>query len=254
VAGLNAPLKPARHFNLRDLGGLRAADGRVVGAGRLYRGAGLHRLTGDDLEFVRTLRLRLVVDLRSTGELNRHGGFPHPGAAAAVRHLPMFETLPALSEAPQEPAERLSELYSGMLDVGGRTIATVVKALAQPANLPMLFYCAAGKDRTGVTAALVLRLLGVSNEAIAADYAASEEPVRALLQWMETGDSEAHEEMVRLPRGMTSAPPTAIRGFLESVEREHASVERFVEGLGVDRATIEAVQRNLLVHSTWKGF
>lgn len=237
----------ASHFNLRDLGGLHTADGRVLAAGRLYRGASLHRLAGDDLEAVKALRLRSVLDLRSSLELRQTGSLAAADIAATVLHNPMFETVPdAALDSTSGPAMTLARLYSGMLEVGAAAIATTIERLADDRHLPLLFYCTAGKDRTGVMAAMILKLVGVSNEQIVADYAASKEPMEALIRWLRDSDLAAHREMMQLPRGLIEAPAEAMSRFLAELDERYASADGYARSCGVSRATIERVKRNLL--------
>jgi len=159
----------------------------------------------------------------------------------------MFEVTPNFRAGrTDDPARMLAELYSGLLDVGGKTIATVVELLADERSAPTLVYCAAGKDRTGVTTAVLLKLLGVADEEIVDDYAASKEPVEALLRWMESSDQAGHEEMVQLPQGLTAAPPEAMREFLAQLDEQHGSAADYVRHLGVGDSTIDRLRRNLL--------
>ena len=72
-----------------------------------------------------------------------------------------------------DAGEVLGELYVEMLDVGAPALAESLRLIARPGGLPAVFHCAAGKDRTGVLAALVLGLLGVDDDVIVEDYALS---------------------------------------------------------------------------------
>src|SRR4051812_37576742 len=102
-------------FNLRDLGGYPTAAGPNGRGGRLFRGAGLQRLSGDDLEVVRELNLATVIDLRPERELATTGGYAPP---AAFHHLPMLVTIWDLSDVdPHAPADDyLAARYVDMLD------------------------------------------------------------------------------------------------------------------------------------------
>ena len=109
-----ADLLPTR-FNLRDLGGIEAADGRMVAPGRLYRGASLHRLEAEHLEAVAPLGIRTAIDLRSSEEVGQ-GAFA--GSAESVRHLPIFEVGPEFSEPIEDVARTLADAYLWMLSEG----------------------------------------------------------------------------------------------------------------------------------------
>ena len=74
--------------NFRDLGGYPTVDGRVTRWRTLFRSDGLDRLTGADLEVVRELGIRTVIDLRTQGELDARGRFPVEAHPVAFHHLP----------------------------------------------------------------------------------------------------------------------------------------------------------------------
>jgi protein-tyrosine phosphatase len=221
---------PSR-FNLRDLGGTPTGDGRIVAPGRLYRGASLHRLEVDHLDAVAPFGIRTAIDLRSTKEVGR-GTFA--GSAAPIRHLPIFEVGPTFSEPIEDIARTLADAYLWMLGEGGASIRTALDVLGDPRDLPAVIYCAAGKDRTGVVVAIVLSLLGVEREAIAADYARSDEPAAALRAWhLDNGTSP--DQLAAA--GIFRAPTTAMDLFLDSVDAEFGSLDGCLESIGVDIAT-----------------
>lgn len=228
-------------FNLRDLGGLPVADGGRVRDGRLFRGAGLHRLEPDDLLRLEPLGLRTAIDLRS-GEEAAAGTFAGPGAD--VRHLPIFEDNPVFDDVIEDAAVTLADVYMWMLGQGGASIAAVFELLAEPGSYPAVVYCAAGKDRTGIVCALVLDLIGVGREAIAADYARSEAAVAEMRRW---AAARAPERRNLVPAEIYTAPAAAMRRFLESVEAAYGSVDGYLEEIGVAVAPTRAALREGLV-------
>ena len=137
-------------FNFRDLGGYHTADDRTVRWRTVFRADGVHRLTIDNIA---PLGMRTVLDLRTPGELDERGRFTHD--SIGYHHLPILErtwdrnTLNVEIDA----AEFLADRYLEMLDEGGDSIARALHILADPSSLPLVFHCAAGKDRTGVVAA-----------------------------------------------------------------------------------------------------
>jgi protein-tyrosine phosphatase len=232
---------PSR-FNLRDLGGTPTADGRTVAPGHLYRGASMHRLEADHLEALAPLGIRAAIDLRSSEEVGR-GTFT--GGAAPVRHLPIFEVGPTFSEPIDDIARTLADAYLWMLNEGAASIRAAVDLLGEPRDLPALVYCAAGKDRTGVIVAVVLHLLGVEREVIAADYALSDEPAAALRAWHLDNGASADQLAAA---GVFRAPTAAMHLFLDSVDEEFGSLDGYLESIGVDLApTRERLADALLV-------
>jgi protein-tyrosine phosphatase len=235
-------------FNLRDLGGYPTTDGRRVRWRRLFRGAGLQRLGGDDVEIVRALGLVTAIDLRTAGELEARGRYPSEVLPVAFHHLPMIDAIWDLSDLdPDEAPERyLVARYRGMLVEGSAAIAETVRILSRAESLPAVFYCAAGKDRTGVLAALVLDALGVEAECIVADYHLSKERVERIRARALAGVGDAPSAMLDQPPAFMQAPPGAMELLLASIREEHGSTPAYLEGIGVSRQTIAALADNLL--------
>jgi protein-tyrosine phosphatase len=241
VSGVTRDIALVNTYNLRDLGGYPTVDGRQVRWRRLFRGAGLQRLSDDDLETVRGLGLVTVVDLRTEGELAASGGYALP---ATFHHLPMLTTIWDLSGVDPHVAadEYLAARYAEMLDEGATTIAAVMRILARPESFPVVFYCAAGKDRTGVLAALVLDAIGVEPEHIVADYHLSKERVERI----RARAAAASGAMLVQPPPFMQAPAGAMRLLLEAIRHTYGSTADYLAGIGIERAALDAVAANLL--------
>lgn len=148
--------------NLRDVGGVVTVDGRTVRAGLLLRSAlpAADDLVPEDFAWPP----RVVIDLRSPIELLE--GHPLDSLGARVVNLPLLESL--------RPGHRhddgtLAGLYRLVHDTAAHLLVDLVTEIAD-ADGPVLVHCAAGKDRTGIGVALVLRLLGVGHDEVLADY------------------------------------------------------------------------------------
>lgn len=218
-------------FNLRDLGGVEAGDGRRVAPGRLLRGAGLHRLEPEHVAAVAPIGIRTAIDLRTTVEVGR-GGFA--GEGATVHHLPIFESGPDLGDPGERAARVLADAYMWMLDVGPAAIRDAIEVLGRPDAFPAVVYCAAGKDRTGVVCAIALALVGVDRATIAADYALSDAPAAALREW-HLDNGTPPDQLAAA--GIFRAPREAMELFLASVDERFGSLDAYLAGIGVDVAT-----------------
>lgn len=235
-------------YNLRDLGGYRTNDGRQVRWRRLFRGAGLHRLGGADLEIVRSLGVVTAIDLRTDGELAANGGYPTDLLPATFYHLPMIERVwdLSLADAASSPEAFLLARYQDMLREGAATIAAVVSIISDPDQLPAVFYCAAGKDRTGVLAAVVLDSIGVRTEAVVADYHLSKERVeRIRARALASADGRA-SSMVAQPAAFMQAPAEAMALLLDWIRHAYGGSAGYLEAIGVAPATVEALAAALL--------
>jgi protein-tyrosine phosphatase len=160
-------------YNLRDLGGLVGLGGRLVRRGRVYR-SDFPGFSLDD-EAVTKLGLRSVVDLRHHGEVDSECP---PWAAYGVEHA--VWTLAA------GKTDSWHARYPAYLTHRPDTVVGAVRTVVNPASQPVLFHCAAGKDRTGVVAALVLSILGVAADDIVADYLITDEVVVSILARLRT--------------------------------------------------------------------
>jgi protein-tyrosine phosphatase len=122
-------------------------------------------------------------------------------------------------------------------------IAGIMNAIAAAPEGAVLFHCHAGKDRTGLIAALLLRLAGVPIEDVARDYALSADNLRAgTAQWI----AEARDDKERMIReAIAATPPEAMRGVLDELERRHGTVARFLLEVGVGEETIERARARL---------
>ncbi|MBD0273525.1 MAG: tyrosine-protein phosphatase [Acetobacteraceae bacterium] len=169
--------------NLRDLGGYRAADGRRVRFGRVFRSASLAALTDADLSAFAATGIRTVCDLRGEREAARAPSrlpAAGPGAPEVVR-LPIeprvgasLRDLLAREEATGEDTyELLRAAYAAYATDHLPRYRALFDLLLREERLPLLFHCSAGKDRTGFGAALLLTALGVPRETAIADYLAT---------------------------------------------------------------------------------
>ena len=231
-------------FNIRDLGGYPTADGRSVRWQVLYRADGLHRIPAAAASSLDHLGWRTVLDLRTAGEVEA-GAFR--AAGVDVIHLPVLRTTWGVPEvADVEPVPFLSTHYLQMLDVGAGAIAAAFEVLASTARLPVVFHCSAGKDRTGVVAALVLSVLGVPDDVVAADYHLSATAVEQLVAWLLATQPDLREEMARQPKAFLSCPPEAMLAFLDELRLRHGSVEAYLTSIGVAAATLDRLRESLL--------
>jgi protein-tyrosine phosphatase len=183
--------------NVRDLGGLPTTDGGTTVPGRLLRSENLQELTpGDVARLVDEIGVTTVVDLRSVNEVTIEGPAPLD-ALADVRHahhpvlrefLDVSDTVKAalVTEAAQADRERYPDdpmcgHYLGYLENRPEEVVGALRSIATAPGAAIV-HCAAGKDRTGVIVALALAVAGVEQEAIVADYAASDERIEAIIE------------------------------------------------------------------------
>jgi protein-tyrosine phosphatase len=174
---LGGDLELVGFVNLRDLGGLPAGPGRRVRTRALLRADTPPVVDGEQLAALARDGVRLAVDLRDDDELAE---LPSPFAAAGwavVRH-PLFEGSAASFVA---AGTDLATLYRRILDARGPTLSAVAATVAS-AGGGVVVHCAAGKDRTGLTVALLLSAVGVDDDLVVADYARTQQRLRG--RWL----------------------------------------------------------------------
>ncbi|MGW3491681.1 tyrosine-protein phosphatase [Streptomyces sp. NPDC001054] len=236
-----------RLHNFRDLGGYRAAGGHVTRGRVLYRSDNLAKLhepaaVADRARFD-ALGIRTVVDLRHGWEIARTGRVP-AREGLAFHHLGIEHR--AWDQAATGPlpdpwrylADKLGEIFAD----GGKEIARVIDVLAH-AEGPAVFHCASGKDRTGIVAALVLTLLGVDRDTVAADFALTEHATAGLrADWSARngGRAPGWEHYGR-------APEAVVRHLLDDLDRDHGGAAAYVAAHGVPGTTVAALRARFLV-------
>jgi protein-tyrosine phosphatase len=235
-------------FNFRDLGGYATTDGRTVAWGCVYRSDMFHRMTVADRERLQALGLRTVIDLRSTAELSRLGRFDHH--EVDFRHHPVFEEettrLPPLPGRDDPEPDDPAETYLVLAEEGATAFADALRVLAEGQH-PAVFHCAAGKDRTGMLAALLLTALDVPEDIVVGDYQLTEAALPRQRAWLDRYDPQGAADMDNVAPWLLAAPASLMRAFLDGLRSRHGSPMGYLTDIGVDTAVLDALRARLLV-------
>lgn len=187
-------------LNVRELGGHPTRDGARTRSHSLLRADDLVQLTDEGMQALANYGVRTVIDLRWPGEV---AAKPHP--VARNSHGVRYHHISLLADDEMQWASLSGECTKEMwkcavLEHTRPQLKAVLDAIADAAAEPLLFHCVAGKDRTGLIAALLLALADVEPDAIAADYAASSAQLAEayLLRYANLGRAEILEA-VRCP-------------------------------------------------------
>ena len=236
-------------FNFRDLGSYTNAAGRRMRGGQVFRADGLQRLTEADLgRLCGEIGLASVIDLRSSDEVSEDGR-GRIEQHVEIHHVPLFERARSHARADRHEIDtdrlaNMGELYWLMLQAAREPIVRVVELIAET-DRPVVFHCAAGKDRTGVISCLLLSLLEVPEETVIADYALSRKNIDAINARL--GESETYQKLMdAMPPDAYDADPAAIRHFLDKVKSEAGSMVDWAETAGIEATTRERLQARLL--------
>jgi len=243
-------------LNFRDIGGYTTENGHHVKWGQIYRSGSLANLDHSDYAFFDEMQLRTVFDLRSNHESRTYPDrlpkrsqiqhFSRPLNDSSTR----TERVKVLRHYRNRIGDLLLLLYKeAFVDENAHHIGDVLTRIADPANRPALIHCSAGKDRTGITIALLLTILGVSEETIVADYSLSnlaheqiaEIMLPELRQVRWVGVSMAKMKPVLL------ANPSYLRETLAYIRRRYGSIEAYLIGTaGMAPQTIKQLRQELV--------
>ncbi len=235
--------------NARDLGGIPAAGGKRVKAGRLLRGAGLERASDADVARLHDeFRLRHVIDLRDPGECEAHPNRAVPGAQA--HNYPALPQL--IREGPQKTAEPdfralFRVIYEDLAasEVTAAAYRALFRVLLDCPDGAVYFHCTQGKDRTGVAALLILTALGVEEEETIKDYFLSNDGLRPVLEASEAAGAPAWSRETR--ERLFYVFPENLNVFLEGVSRTWGGLDGYLRGaLGLTEAELGQLRRDYL--------
>lgn len=221
--------------NLRDLGGVPTTDGGAIASGRLLRSAAPLRRdrTPDGLSWPP----EVVIDLRSPDE----AGDIHPLARSGSRIV----NLPLLSALRPSDADddTLAALYRLVLDDASMYLVELVREVGQTRG-PALVHCAAGKDRTGISIALLLRLAGVGRDAVVGDYLRTADHHREIDARLRKTSRRLHR--LALPASYFSVSQEAIDGVLDVWDAHDDGVEGWFRAVGGDDDLVAQLRRTLI--------
>jgi protein-tyrosine phosphatase len=234
--------------NFRDLGGYETVDGRTVRRRHLFRSDALHRLTEADAAKVRALGVTTLIDFRTPYELETAGwgGIDHLGAEHV--HLPTIDSTRQVVDVDEELARALitaADAYSMMLERGSNAYSSALRLVAA-SEAPVVFFCSAGKDRTGLFAAIVLGLLGVPEVDIVTDYALTAEVIEQIhiLRDEPEGGSERYAHLIG--EDLRNAYPASMEVTIERVQERWGGWEGYATSIGVESAVVAALRDRLL--------
>jgi protein-tyrosine phosphatase len=214
--------------NLRDTGGYPASDGRRTRWRTLLRSDELTVLPAHARDELRQLGVRQFVDLRWPNELASS-----PNVFAGDRDI-RYASIPLLADDPS-PEFGLDGMYRHVLDERWEQLGEVIRALLAPGGLPVVIGCAAGKDRTGVTIALLLALCGVPDSVIVADYAMSAEAFAG------SNETFPPTDWRRTLRFEVESPPEYMASTLVHLQREHGGARALLRSIGLTDAELDTL-------------
>lgn len=222
------PLKGA--FNFRDFGGYLTKDGRRVKWGRLFRSSKLNLLTKEDMDGLQELGVKLICDLRSQTEITLQ---PTPTIQGVKNvNLPIGDP-----DNVYRAMEKTNQSRESTLGVGYRMFANSTESLSkifhmliEQEHIPAVVHCAAGKDRTGVTVALILLALNVPMETVIKDYMITN-AFTSKISNISAGLEKAAQSIKdpQALQAMMEAKPEYLMAAIDEIEKQNGGLDRFFE-------------------------
>ncbi len=239
-------------LNFRDIGGYPARDGRSVIWRRVFRSALLIDASQRDL-----FKLNHEIGLKSAIDLSNPTDSRQQQEITALKeigvkyyHVPFRPS----SNFTSEMATKLYPEYTNMGEVYlyrvrhkifGQRLVEALKIIAESKNHPLVFHCGAGKDRSGILAAFVLSLLGVSDQDIIGDYILTS-PFMEEIRNQINNDPETPEDIKNLPEYTWKADPESMELFLSTLKQEYGSITDYLYAQGAESSLIQRLEDALL--------
>ena len=223
--------------NLRDVGGYPAKGSRRTRWRTLFRTDALDVIPPASQDALLNLGLRTVIDLRWPHELTEAPSVFARSAGVRYRSIPLLEDDPT-------PVIGLAATYRHMLDERAPLLADVARALLEPDGLPAVIGCAAGKDRTGVTIALLLSAVGVPADVIVADY------VLTGVAFSEQERDDPHLVDWRAGPIELECPPTHMESMLQHLAVRHGGAGDLLRRNGLAPTDLELLVERLTEPTT----
>jgi protein-tyrosine phosphatase len=233
--------------NFRDLGGYKTKDGKKVKMGLLYRSAALNTLTDADVTKITTLNIKYDFDFRgpyevktapdkipsTTTRISLPAGSENVGDSNYMKNMAKYMKSDSFLVSFYTVLTPFKDRYTPLLDslINNKTYS------------PMLFHCTAGKDRTGIAAALILYALGVDEETIFSDYEATN-------YYRRNENAKAIAQMVKyygldekMATNMMGAKREYIQSTFTTIKAQYGTVDHYLEKvLGLNSKKIKQLR------------
>jgi hypothetical protein len=198
-----------------------------------------------DLDVLSGIGLQCVVDLRTSAELERTGRGLLGGTSVRYVHLSLLRGNAEVWNENDGQVEDMAHMYLRFLEGGRSIIPRAVSLIANPANRPLVFHCAAGKDRTGVLTALLLDALGVERAAIIDDYALTANQMDLIVTRLKRETN--HEVRISaIPEVMLRAEPKTMEIFLTLLHEHFGGGRGWMLSAGVSQDALDSLSQLLV--------
>lgn len=213
-------------YNFRDMGGIKNKDGKFVKWGKMFRSDELHNLMSSDLKYLASIPIVSVVDFRSEQEINAG---PDKLPKSVKNDFKLSIAPGNLSMSPDLEKYTANQFVDFMIEMNRMfvTDSAIInqyrkffELIQDQKNVPLMFHCTAGKDRTGMAAALFLYSLGVDDETIMNDYLSSNIYLEKKYDFIKTTRPNFEP--------LFSVRSEYLQAGLDQIKKDHGSIENYL--------------------------
>lgn len=238
----NQPMRLEGSKNTRELGGYSTVNGINTINGAFLRSDKPSSFTERDQEILYRYGVRLVLDLRSQGEIDHEPCVLKGYQDIEYVHVPLIDNIQSDPTKLNLPAS-LGETYITLVDGSKKSFYTAFCAMLRHRDDCVFFNCTGGKDRTGVMSMLLLKLAGVPDEIVIADYAAT---YFNLKEEMDQYLAAMKEMNMQVPVYLMMSEPENMKTALAHLHSTYGTVEAYLEEIGLKHQEIQGLKQKLL--------
>ena len=237
---VSTPLPLAGAHNVRDLGGYPTEDGKRTKYKAFLRGDSLNGLTGKDRAFLAEYGVTLVIDLRSSKETKMN---PDHIDKREMEYLnvPLLDQIQSTLLKGKMPDD-MSEMYIGLVENSKDGLKEVFTRMVNERGV-ILYHCTAGKDRTGIITMLLLKLAGVADDTVLADYAISETYMK---ETFERQRKMVEAAGIKAPDYVFRSKPEYMQKLMEHIAGKYGTAKGYLESLGLSEEEIGTLEGKIV--------
>lgn len=233
--------------NVRDLGGYSTPYGPIKW-GRVLRSDSLHAISSAGAESLLNMGLTTVIDLRHPDEVAEEPNRLQKYKEIEYHNVSLFpHVYPTVQQKLKE--NLLLDIYFETLKGRATVFAQIVKMISMAPKGGVLFHCSAGKDRTGMVAALVLSVVGAAREVILEDYELTSQVIQPRLnQIIETAQQKGMD--LHVLKSLMGSERKTMESSLDYLEREYGSPVNYLTNYGVSQSVLDDLKKRMLDEDT----
>ena len=237
---VSKPLPLTGAHNVRDLGGYPTEDGKRTKYKAFLRGDSLNGLTGKDRAFLAEYGVTLVIDLRSSKETKMN---PDHIDKREMEYLnvPLLDQIQSTLLKGKMPDD-MSEMYIGLVENSKDGLKEVFTRMVNERGV-ILYHCTAGKDRTGIITMLLLKLAGVADDTVLADYAISETYMK---ETFERQRKMVEAAGIKAPDYVFRSKPEYMQKLMEYIAGKYGTAKGYLESLGLSEEEIGTLEGKIV--------